>query len=114
LEPGSVLIYSGRLLRTEQRRTTATSTSSARETAAVSGCVLDTGYRVGFLSETEPQFAANPPQLARHYPPGLQRLVGYDLMGTTMGYFGVRAPSGASSPLSLPVGTYRVVGRACD
>ena len=77
LDPGSVMIYSGRLLRTEQRCAT-----------GAGGRVLDAGYRVGFLSETEPQYAANPPQLARHYPLGLQRMVGYDLMGATMGYFG--------------------------
>ena len=58
LPQGSVLLCSGRAFRAAGR----------------GGATLDAGYRAAFLAEAEPQFVANPPAIARHYPPHLQRL----------------------------------------
>ena len=49
----------------------------------------------------------NPPELARHYPPHIQRLVGYDLLGTTMGYFGDFQHPLESFDLKLPSQRWR-------
>ena len=45
-------------------------------------------FAAGFVAEREIQTLSNPPEIARHYPKALQRLVGYETHGEAVAYFG--------------------------
>ena len=45
-------------------------------------------FSAGFVAEREVQTLSNPPQIARHYPKALQRLVGYETHGEAVSYYG--------------------------
>lgn len=45
-------------------------------------------FAAGFVAEREVQTLSNPPQIARHYPKALQRLVGYETHGEAVSYYG--------------------------
>ena len=51
--------------------------------AARSSLTID--YAAGFVAEAEIQTLSNPPEIARHYPKRLQRLVGYCPHGDAVG-----------------------------
>lgn len=44
------------------------------------------GYLVGWLRQEENQYLTAPPEIARHFPERLQRLIGYDLHGAHLGW----------------------------
>ncbi len=43
-------------------------------------------YNLGWLRQEENQVLSSPPEVARHYPEQLQRLIGYDLGGPYLGF----------------------------
>ena len=43
-------------------------------------------YNLGWLRQEENQVLSSPPEIARHYPERLQRLIGYDLGGPYLGF----------------------------
>ena len=45
-------------------------------------------FTAGFVAEREIQTLSNPPEIARHYPKALQRLVGYETHGEAVAYYG--------------------------
>jgi ectoine hydroxylase-related dioxygenase (phytanoyl-CoA dioxygenase family) len=45
-------------------------------------------FAAGFVAEREVQTLSNPPEIARHYPKELQRLVGYETHGEAVSYYG--------------------------
>ena len=45
-------------------------------------------YNAAFLCEEEFQVLSNPPEIARHMPVELQRLLGYDVFAGALNYFG--------------------------
>ena len=55
---------------------------------SAAGSALSVSYAAGFVAEAEIQVLSNPPEIARHYPKRLQRLVGYCPQGEAVGYYG--------------------------
>jgi ectoine hydroxylase-related dioxygenase (phytanoyl-CoA dioxygenase family) len=49
---------------------------------------LHIDFAAGFVAEREVQTLSNPPEIARHYPKALQRLVGYETHGEAVSYYG--------------------------
>lgn len=54
---------------------------------------LALGYCLGWLRQSENQYLANPPAIARHYPEKLQDLVGYAVHRPNLGWFDGQDPS---------------------
>ena len=53
---------------------------------------LFTSYSVGWLKQEEQQFLVSPPDIARHYPERLQRLVGYQVHRPFLGWYDLQDP----------------------
>jgi ectoine hydroxylase-related dioxygenase (phytanoyl-CoA dioxygenase family) len=53
---------------------------------------LYTSYSLGWLKQEEAQFLVNPPEVARHYPERLQRLIGYQMHRPFLGWYDLRDP----------------------
>ena len=53
---------------------------------------LFTSYSVGWLKQEEQQFLVSPPEIARHYPERLQRLVGYQVHRPFLGWYDLQDP----------------------
>ena len=51
-----------------------------------------TGYNLGWLKQEEAQFLTNPPEVARHYPERLQRLIGYQMHSPFLGWYDLQDP----------------------
>ena len=51
-----------------------------------------TSYNLGWLKQEEAQFLVNPPEVARHYPPRLQRLLGYQMHEPFLGWVDLQDP----------------------
>ncbi len=73
---GSVLIYTGGLYHGGGRN---------RSNTVRTGMALQ--YSLGWLRQEENQYLANPPEVARHYPERLQRLIGYDYGAPYLGFY---------------------------
>ncbi len=55
-------------------------------------------YSLGWLRQEENQYLANPPEVARHYPERLQRLIGYDYGGPYLGFVNGDSPQRLLQP----------------
>lgn len=55
-------------------------------------------YSLGWLRQEENQYLANPPEVARHYPERLQRLIGYDYGGPYLGFVNGDTPQRLLQP----------------
>ena len=51
-----------------------------------------TSYNLGWLKQEEAQFLVNPPEVARHYPQRLQRLLGYQMHQPFLGWVDLQDP----------------------
>ena len=51
-----------------------------------------TSYNLGWLKQEEAQFLVNPPEVARHYPERLQRLLGYQMHRPFLGWVDLQDP----------------------
>ena len=51
-----------------------------------------TSYNLGWLKQEEAQFLVNPPEVARHYPERLQRLLGYQMHQPFLGWVDLQDP----------------------
>ena len=51
-----------------------------------------TSYNLGWLKQEEAQFLVNPPEVARHYPQPLQRLLGYQMHEPYLGWVDLQDP----------------------
>jgi ectoine hydroxylase-related dioxygenase (phytanoyl-CoA dioxygenase family) len=86
MRAGSCLLYTGNTfaaLRPEQ-------SDDSPPLASEWPLILRSGYAPSVFFEEELQLLSNPPEIARHYPIPLQRLVGYDIYGGSFGYWGDR------------------------
>jgi ectoine hydroxylase-related dioxygenase (phytanoyl-CoA dioxygenase family) len=72
---GSVLIYLSGTLH-----------GGGTNTSTVTRTGLALQYSLGWLRQEENQYLTNPPEVARHYPERLQRLIGYDFGGPYLGF----------------------------
>lgn len=77
MSKGSVLLYLGSVYH---------GGGANRSADARSG--LGIGYSLGWLRQEENQYLSVPPEVARELPEKLQRLIGYDMGGYSLGYFG--------------------------
>ena len=82
MDKGSVLINSGHVYHG----------GGANRTADEWRVGLYTGYNLGWLKQEEAQFLTNPPEIARHYPPRLQRLIGYQMHSPFLGWYDLQDP----------------------
>ncbi|MDA0221622.1 MAG: phytanoyl-CoA dioxygenase family protein [Proteobacteria bacterium] len=73
---GSVLLYTGGVFHGGGRN---------RSNTVRTGMALQ--YSLGWLRQEENQYLANPPEVARHYPERLQRLIGYDYGAPYLGFY---------------------------
>jgi ectoine hydroxylase-related dioxygenase (phytanoyl-CoA dioxygenase family) len=72
---GSVLVYTGGTWHGGgENRSDGTRTGMALQ------------YSLGWLRQEETQYLVNPPEIARHYPERLRRLIGYDFGGPYLGF----------------------------
>lgn len=53
---------------------------------------LFASYSVGWLKQEEQQFLVSPPEVARHYPERLQRLIGYQVHKPFLGWYDLQDP----------------------
>ena len=53
---------------------------------------LFASYVVGWLRQEENQYLVSPPELARHYPEQLQRLIGYQVHRPFLGWYDLQEP----------------------
>jgi len=51
-----------------------------------------TSYNLGWLKQEEAQFLVNPPEVAKHYPERLQRLLGYQMHEPFLGWVDLQDP----------------------
>ena len=51
-----------------------------------------TSYNLGWLKQEEAQFLTNLPEVARHYPEQLQRLIGYQMHSPFLGWYDLQDP----------------------
>ena len=51
-----------------------------------------TSFNLGWLKQEEAQFLVNPPEVARHYPERLQRLLGYQMHRPFLGWVDLQDP----------------------
>ncbi len=79
---GSVIIYTGAVWHGGGANVTRDGWRSA----------LFTSYSVGWLKQEEAQYLVNPPDIARHYPERLQRLVGYQMHNPFLGWYDLQDP----------------------
>jgi len=64
-----------------------------------------TSYNLGWLKQEEAQFLVNPPDVAKHYPARLQRLLGYQMHEPFLGWVDLQDPAvvlGDYKELSAP------------
>lgn len=64
----------------------------ANTTAEAWRRALFTSYSVGWLKQEEQQFLVSPPEIARHYPERLQRLIGYQVHRPFLGWYDLQDP----------------------
>lgn len=73
---GSVLVYSGSVIH-----------SGGANRSAAPRMGLNLTYTVGWLRQEENQYLSCPPEIARHFSPQLQELIGYAMGSYSLGYF---------------------------
>ncbi len=72
---GSVLVYAASLLH-----------GGGANVSHVSRTGIAIGYSLGWLRQSENQYLSYPPEVAKHFPEALQRLIGYNVHRPNLGW----------------------------
>lgn len=91
MSAGSVLIYTGTVFH-----------GGGANTSDADRIGLNITYTLGWLRQEENQYLSCPPEIARTFDEGLQRMLGYDLGSYALGYYSPPLPPGAGPEVVSP------------